>query len=272
MIAKLHIPSYPLNQFVANFFYHAGFLPEHKIDRFLPDGNVQLIFDLTNNSQYIYDNETLTEIQICRKVWLSGFRTEPITIPSGIESEMLIVEFHKGKAFSFFNTPLYALKNLVVDAELVFTKNILDIREQLLDAHTVSQKFELLEERLVDICLNKIKENPFVEYLVSETILHPNHLKLRSVCHEIGYSQKHIISVFKKYVGVTPKEFLKIIRFQKAIEQIEKYQRIDWVSLAFDCGFYDQSHFISDFKKFSGFTPSQYLRHKGETLNYVPIY
>jgi len=73
MISKLYIPSYPLNQFIESFYYYTGFKPEHSFERFLPDGNVQLIFDFTDYPKYIYDNETLKEIQSCRNVWFSGF-------------------------------------------------------------------------------------------------------------------------------------------------------------------------------------------------------
>ena len=77
--------------------------------------------------------------------------------------------------------------------------------------------------------------------------------------------------MFKEHVGVTPKDFLKVIRFQNAIQQIEKQISVKWTDIAYDSGFYDQSHFIADFKKFSGYTPAQYLKIKGNTLNYIPI-
>ena len=77
--------------------------------------------------------------------------------------------------------------------------------------------------------------------------------------------------MFKRHVGVTPKAYLKIMRFQKAITEIENSGKISWTNISQDCGFYDQAHFINDFKLFSGFTPEQYLRQKSDLLNYVPV-
>ncbi|MEZ4852492.1 MAG: helix-turn-helix domain-containing protein [Bacteroidia bacterium] len=271
MITRTHIPSFPLNQFIDHFFYYAGYNPVHSVERFLPDGEVQIIFDLTHYPKFIYDNETLEAIQSCQKVWFSGFRTKPITIPSGKESEMLIVQFKKGKAFPFLLTPMYSLTNLVVDAELVLTPEILSIRGRLLEARTPFLKLQILEKHLLKIYLNKLSENPFVDFAVSTILTAPNQYSIKTISEKAGYSQKHIIKLFKEHIGVTPKEFLKVIRFQKAIEQIEQQEEVDWSAIAHDCGFYDQSHFIADFKHFSGFTPTEYMRQKGEILNYIPI-
>ncbi len=241
------------------------------MDRFLPDGEVQIIFDLTDYPKYIYDNETLKEIQSCQNVWFSGFRTEPITIPSGKESEMLIVQFKKGRAFPFLIEPMQNLTNFVVDAELVISPIILNIRERLLEASSPFEKFQVLEKLLLKIYLRKLKENSFVDFAVSKIIASPNQSSIKTISNKVGFSQKHFIKLFKEHVGVTPKEFLKVIRFQKAIQHIENQIAVDWSQISYDCGFYDQSHFIADFKNFSGFTPSEYIKQKGDFLNYIPV-
>ena len=71
MFFKTHIPSFPLNQFVESFIYYRDYNPVHSVDRFLPDGNVNIVIDLTDYPKYIYDNETLKEIQACRKFFVS---------------------------------------------------------------------------------------------------------------------------------------------------------------------------------------------------------
>jgi len=61
------------------------------------------------------------------------------------------------------------------------------------------------------------------------------------------------------------------MRFQKAILEIESRDSVHWSSIALESGFYDQAHFINDFKTFSGFTPNEYLKKKSELLNYIPV-
>ena len=99
----------------------------------------------------------------------------------------------------------------------------------------------------------------------------PNQVILKNISDKIGFSQKHFIKIFKENVGLTPKGFLKIIRFQKAVQEIESSKIINWTHIAFKSGYYDQAHFIHDFKNFSGFSPQKYLQIKNDQLNYLPV-
>ena len=65
---------------------------------------------------------------------------------------------------------------------------------------------------------------------------------------------------------------MKIMRFQKTILQIEEADAIRWSELALQNGFYDQPHFINEFRNFSGFTPGEYMARKVGMLNYIPIH
>jgi hypothetical protein len=105
MIFQTYKPVAPLNCFIENLIYFDGIIAPHSFDRFLPDGNTEIIIDLTDRPQYIYDNETLQEIQTCRYAWASGVRTQPITIPSGIGSRMLVVAFKERKGVSLLPVP-----------------------------------------------------------------------------------------------------------------------------------------------------------------------
>ena len=271
MIFQLHIPAFPLGQFVASFIYYKGYNPQHSIDRFLPDGNVNIIIDLTEGTQYIYHNETLKEIQACRRVWFSGIRTRYITIPSGKHSEMFIINFHKGASYPFVEMPLYELTDSVVDGDLVLTPEIMLLREMIMEQEDITDKFLKAESFLGRRFTTKLVVNPFVDYAVKTITAQPGILSIKNIARKAGYSQKHLIQIFKNHVGVTPKEYMKVIRFQKAIQEIEQAKKISWAGIALECGYYDQAHFINDFKQFSGFTPKEYLNRQGEFLNYIPV-
>jgi AraC-like DNA-binding protein len=78
----------------------------------------------------------------------------------------------------------------------------------------------------------------------------------------IGCSRKHLISEFRQHIGLSPKPLARILRFNRAVQVIEKSRRVAWAALAHDCGYYDQAHFIRDFHAFAGSTPGEFLRHR----------
>lgn len=271
MIYHTHIPSFPLNQFIEIFIYFEGAQHAHSVDRFLPNGDTEILIDFNDTPQYIYHNESLKEIQACHNVWASGVRTEPITIPSGTNSTMMVISFRKGMAYPFFPFPMHEISDCVVDADLIWGSDFAYLRERLLETKDITHRFSIVEEFLLKTFEAKLVVNPCVIYALKEIVQQPDQISIGRLNQKIGYSQKHFISMFKRQVGITPKAYLKIMRFQKAINEIEQSGNIDWALLSADCGFYDQAHFINDFKEFSGFTPEEYTKRKSSYLNYIPV-
>jgi AraC-like DNA-binding protein len=91
------------------------------------------------------------------------------------------------------------------------------------------------------------------------------------VTAEIGLSPRRFIELFRRQVGLPPKVFCRVRRFQNVLQMVHQRTEIDWVRVALECGYYDQAHFIHDFQSFSGLTPSAYLAAATPHLNHVPL-
>ncbi len=271
MLMEMHFLAPPLGQFIESFIYYKDYQPGHKIDRFFQDGNVYAIIDLTEEPKYIFDNHSLKPIQTCRKVWFSGLRTTYISIPSCGESELFVINFRKGRAFPFVQGPLSAFTDAVVDGEQSFRKDILQLREALLELPEAREKFALAEKLLMAQYGSNLRINPCVDYALNQIQLDPAQTTITKLSGKIGYSHKHFIRLFRDHTGLSPKEFLKIIRFQKAITLIDRPFAEGWTGIAAASGYYDQAHFIHEFKNYSGFTPSQFLDRQRAFTNYVAV-
>lgn len=271
MLHQPYFPSFPLDQFIDVLIYFEGLYHAHTVDRFLPNGDVEILIDFHDAPQYIYDNHTLKEIQACHHVWASGLRTEPITIPAGSGSAMMVIAFKKGMAAPFFPFPMDEIKDSVVDADLVWGSDFGLLREKVLAVKDVTERFKIVENFLIRTFRSKLDLNPCVAFAVEEMTKRPDGLNIARMNEKIGYSQKHFAEMFRRQVGVTPKSYLRLMRFQKAIQAIDKTAEINWGTVAFECGFYDQAHFINDFKHFSGFTPEQYAKIHTNYQNYIPV-
>ncbi len=271
MIFRAHIPRSPLDQFIEALIYFERVEQAHTVDRFLPNGDTEILIDFHDTQQFIYDNNTLKEIQACNHVWTSGVRTEPITIPSGNGAAMMVISFKKGMAGPFFPFPMQEISDSVVDADLVWGGDFGLLRERLLETKDIDDRFRIVEDFLTDKFGSKLNLNRCVAFAVREMSERPDRLSIGRMNEKIGYSKKHFAAMFRKQVGVTPKAYLNIMRFQKAVRTIDDANEIDWSEVALTCGFYDQAHFIHDFKSFSGFTPEQYSRIQTNYQNYVPV-
>lgn len=270
-LLEFHKPPFPLNEYIELFTYYEGYDPAHQVERLLPEGVVEIIIDLTESAKYIYDNQTLKQIQSCNQAWVSGLRTSFISITAGPMASMFIIRFYPGKAWPFLQIPISEIQDYIVDADLIFGEEIALLREALLYGKSLEEKFKLAENYFLRKAGHLLNLHPAVGYGIREIISAPSLVSIKKIVQKTGYTHKHFISMFNKYVGLNPKQFLQIIKFQQAIRAIENCKTINWTHLAIDCGYYDQAHFINDFKKFSGFNPSSYIEVKGEFINYIPI-
>jgi AraC-like DNA-binding protein len=271
MILQTCVPAFPLNQFVEAFIYFEGLQYAHKLDRFLPNGDTEILISFHDTPQHIHDNHTLREIQACRHVWASGLRTAPITIPSGTGSAMMVIAFKKGQAAPFFPFPMNEIADRVMDADLVWGREFGNLREKLLATKAIHQRFKVVEEFLLCKFRSRLAIDPCVAFAVREMTSHPATISIARMNAHIGYSQKHFTELFRRHVGVTPKAYLKIMRFQRVVQTITAAESIDWTRVALDCGFYDQAHFIHDFKRFAGFTPAQFAQIQTSYQDYLPV-
>src|SRR5262249_20951670 len=97
----------------------------------------------------------------------------------------------------------------------------------------------------------------------------PRRVSVGRVTDAIGLSAKRFIECFKAQVGFTPKAYCRVLRFQQALAAASKGAAVDWRDVALSAGYYDQAHFIHDFRAFSGMTPNVYLSLRTGYQNHV---
>jgi methylphosphotriester-DNA--protein-cysteine methyltransferase len=83
-------------------------------------------------------------------------------------------------------------------------------------------------------------------------------------CIELIFNYKYLERQFLKIIGLTPKSYSRIARFQNVMQALKYAAFHPWPSLALDCGYYDQAHFIKEFKAFTGATPSEFVARQNQ--------
>jgi len=270
MLLRTYIPGPPLNKYVELFAYYTGYNPTYSFERLLPEGNVEILIALDEIQRCFYRESQQKDAITCQKAWVLGMQQNYIHAKADKNSSLFAIKFKAGGSYPFLHVPLSKLNNLLIDAELILGNKVLLLREQLLHTNQPDEMF-LLAENFLRRCFNDTNYyQNIVDFTVSEIKTKLHSATLNMIAQELGYSQKHFIQLFKKYIGLRPKQYQKIIRFNNALKQI-KGQHNDWLQISYNCGFYDQAHFNNEFKFFTGFTPKHYLSYRGEFINFIPL-
>ena len=271
MIFLKHQPTYPLSEFIDFFWYYDGFEPQHSKEKLIPNGDIELVINLEECPKRLFDKDDFNKFEYKKRYWISGIQREYIVIEATPNSTMMGIHFKPGGAHPFFKFPITEIQDKVIELDEIWGRSIDFIWEQLMMASTPQQKFCILEQHFLKQLDGIEGQNSIIIHALKLLQDTANELPVRSIAEEVGISHKHLIRTFDKIVGIKPKLLSRIYKFQKAIHLIGNKKRLRWTSLAYECGYYDQAHFIKEFKNFSGINPSSYLDQHGEYLNYIPL-
>lgn len=265
-----YIPAVPLSDFVALFWLYEGYVQPHARERVLPDGSVELVVRLAESESRVCEGEPGSD-RTFRNGVLAGARSEFLVIDTASQAAVVGVHFKPGGAFPFLPMPASELHNAVVALDDLWGATAAELRERLLAAPTAAAKFRILEETLRRQARRPLARHRAVAYALDELQRKRHARSISDVTDATGLSARRFIQVFSDEVGLTPKLFCRVRRFQQVLELIHRADEIDWADAALSCGYFDQAHFIHDFQAFSGINPTTYLAHKTPHLNHVPL-
>lgn len=269
MVAAHYIPSLPLSEFVCVMWYWDGYLQPHARERLLPDGSMTIALNLGN--YFPVSSEAPGSCTAGGAQVIAGARSTYMVADTANMVTTFGIQFRPGGAFPFLRMPASELNEQCAALEDVFGSRVRSLGERLLECATPEQKFAAAEQWLLAQAARPLEKHPAVAYATHHFAQGALAQPLSNVIERIGYSQRHFNQLFAGEVGLTPKRFLRVRRFQRVITSISDLRTVDWADVALRCGYYDQSHFTHDFRGFCGLTPAAYLSHRTAHLNHVPV-
>jgi AraC-like DNA-binding protein len=270
MIFRTYIPQPPLSDFVELFWLYEGLTQPAK-ERALPTGTVELVINLREDRLQVLDRQNAYRVQNFRGSMICGPHSEFFLIDSALDESILGVHFRPGGAYPFLKLPVGELHNAHVSLETLWGAKAVALRDRLLDTTAPEARFRILEQSLMAELAHPLARHAAVSFALKEFEAVPHARTISDVVEQIGISQRRFIQMFRDEVGLTPKLFCRVRRFQEVLRLIGR-GRMEWVDIALACGYYDQAHFINDFQAFSGFNPSTYVTHRGDrNPNHVPL-
>jgi len=254
-------PSPPLDRFIERIWYCSD-KPAHCRERVLPGGGaMDLVINLVDDELRIYDPENPTSTRARSGALVVGMSTQSFLVDPRQRESVMGVHFRPGCAFPFLGISPAEIVNTHAPLEDLWASVARNLREQLLEARSPSDRFRILERALLERLRRARPGHPAVRVAVRALSPPGSKTRVVDVAEAVGLSRRRLIEVFEREVGVTPKLYARLERFHRVKQRIASLGAPpSWASLALECGYFDQSHMLRDFVEFSSMSPASYLR------------
>jgi transcriptional regulator GlxA family with amidase domain len=155
------------------------------------------------------------------------------------------------------------------DLETLWARSAVELRERLCAVTTPAERFRVLESALI-ARLRQVPERRGAVRRALEQLERPG-TRVLEVANRVGLSHRHFIQVFTHPIGMTPKLYCRVRRFQRASALARGAAAPQWTQLSLDCGYFDQSHMLRDFRAFTGLSPEDSRRHRSVNDHHVAL-
>jgi AraC-like DNA-binding protein len=227
------------------------------MERVIPTENIQLMFHYKNPFVVFHPNDSV--IKQPRSI-ISGLSDNYSDVSTAGETGVVFISFHPTGACHFFNFPLSEIENLSVDLTDIFNSEIKQIEELLYLKDTIREKVTVIESFLIR------RYSPILKYdglLIQKGVEIVKNCKgqtnAKYLSDRLYTSPKTLERKFAKYLGKTTKQLIKLIRFQAVLHDFSCVTKLSLTEHAYKNGYFDQSHFIHDFKSYTGYTPKEFF-------------
>ncbi|MBK6544612.1 MAG: AraC family transcriptional regulator [Saprospiraceae bacterium] len=223
--------------------------------RIVPDGCMEMIFHYGDIfKQYNQDGKFIIQ----PKCFIFGQISNTLEIEPTGKTGIYAVRFHPEGFSPFATIPLNEMENRAVPLQEIFGNEGLQIEKAILNATVTEERINIAETFL----LNKLSSPEAIDRVVKssvEILLQLNgQLPIDKLSEHLKVNRRQLERKFTSIIGLSPKQLSKIIKLQATLKMLAKKQFTSLTSVAYEGGYYDQAHFIKDFKEFTGMSPKNF--------------
>jgi AraC-like DNA-binding protein len=262
-------PSPKLAQFVRFFWALEADLSEGEefVHRSVADGSVEMVFHYRATFDEI-DNNGVPALSPISNIQgqSTGFRRFVTSDSFGLFGAYL----YPFAIPRFFGFPATDITNLSPDIHSVLGVAGKRLEDAMCSAPRNEERVRIITTFLETQLDSREEKFTAVHNSVMRILGAKGMVSVEKLAGELNISVRHFERKFKEIAGLTPKLYANVIRFQAATHHKAEGVR-DLTSIAYECGYYDQSHFINDFRRFSGYSPKEYFWNNAEGTQYLSI-
>lgn len=224
-------------------------------ERVIPTGNIEWMFHyrktfVVKNKVPVYQPQSM----------VSGINSNFFDVATRGESGVIAVTFYPHGAANFLRFPLSEIEDTSINLEDIFNIAGKETEEQICLARSQAERIAVIEKFLLR-CFNPVKDNDFrfIKKGVELVNQAKGQISASELSQKLLLTNKSLERKFSALLGKTPKQFIRIVRFQGVIQSFLNPENKQLTRLAYENGYFDQAHFVKDFKALSGYTPKEFL-------------
>jgi len=258
-------PSSPaLAPFVESLWYFESAQPPGR-ELVLPSGAMQLLVNLHADELRTHEG---AEVRRLSGAALQGARPTAGMIDTAQQQSIVGVAFKPGGAHPFTAISPSAIAENLVELDVLWGRDGAVLRDRLLSAGTPRRVLRTLEHALLSRMVEPSRPDPTIAFALAAF---EHGAGVAAVADKLGMTSKRFGRWFADQVGLSPKRFSRVRRLQRLLGSVNSGRETDWAQLAVECGYYDQSHLIHEFRALTGLCPTQYRPRSRWEHNHVPL-
>ncbi len=263
-------PPPPLDRYIDHLWYWEGVAPTHGRDRILPDGSCSIVINLAEDEIRNYSGARDECVESYSGAVLMGAHSRYSVIDNREQTAVIGVTFHPGGTWPFFAPAADELHNVHANLGDLWGSAGRTLRERVLAEATPMARLAVVERELLAQAIRPLQRRPEVEFAVRHLSQPADAPSIERLSERCGLSARRFTRLFAIEVGLTPKLYARIKRFERVFATFGQATP-DWSELAIACGYFDQSHLIRDCRLISGFTPGELHSRWNGNGHHVPL-
>jgi AraC-like DNA-binding protein len=237
-------------------------------ERVLPTGDMHIAFRLSDHPVCLFDGLEDTDGRTLGHAVLGGARAAFYLRDKPASVRSVGAQLRAGAAQILFGSHADAFTGRHASLEDLWGRSTDRAREQLLEARSLADQLDVLERILAERLPHVRGLHPAVAQALEKFQDSPD---VGEAVRQSGYSHRRFIVLFRRAVGLTPKVYCRMLRFQRTIHRMKAAPAVSWAGLALAAGFSDQAHFNREFREFTGVTPEEYRASCARLAFHVPV-
>jgi AraC-like DNA-binding protein len=234
----------------------------------LPTGLMHLVFRLSDDPLRLFDSGSDTSGRIVSKAVVGGARASFYIREVSNPLCSVGAQLRPGAAEALFGVPADELAGRHTPLEDLWGPPVASMREQLAELHPLERRLDAFEAMLAARLPRARGLHPAVAHALERFVVVDD---VHNVVNRSGYSHRTFIALFCRSVGLTPKRYSRVLRFQRALRQLAGPGGSSCADVAMAVGYSDQSHFNREFREFGGVTPTAYRHVSPRFPHHLPV-